>query len=355
MHGVKDINAISSEDYGFGLLENKLISVLKGSDPPDFEAAEQFILSGADINAEGKQENENLLSRILDSYRYLDENPVEQKRFGVYIQQIICFFIRHGFDFKLNNGLYGTQCLYSLVFFSSPKTALDAAKLLIKAGAKDSRNKEMRIEEGKVLSSLSTENSYQRVCEYNYEAANNLEALYQIIKAAEYKQPYDGINSFETVVGKTITKVLIENPQKCKALHDVIMTNGHFAKSFYSNLMFLFDDQRLIATPYVDFWTDKNDSSIPTNDVSNAFSAIIGATVDSISFGHNCVYRKMSCHTQPVASFTMSNGQTLTFTTGFGEVDNNTCSAYFYFGQPIVRKDGEPGIEMWWDHGKTVK
>ena len=51
-------------DYGYGDLENKLISLLR-SGAPDFAAAEELIRQGADINASGNSDDENILSGIL--------------------------------------------------------------------------------------------------------------------------------------------------------------------------------------------------------------------------------------------------------------------------------------------------
>ena len=349
---MKHINAISSFNHGFGPLENKLISLLTMSGPPDFETADELLRLGANLNAEGREDDENVLSEVLcgyHCYQNCDGHEVDEATAGEYMIKVIQYFLDHGFDVNRNNGRYGAQCLYSLVLSVQSRAVIEAAKLLIGAAARDLLIDEQQTDGEKATSFLGMEISFQRVCEYDYRIANNLEATYQVIKNAEENKCYEEIDGYEMIIGRRISRVLIEKPKKGKALHDVMLKNGRFGKCFYSNLYLLFDDHRLIATPYVDLWTDTNDPSVQTSDVSTAFASIIGETVDQIVFDHNSVYKGTSHYTQPVASLIMSNGQTLTFTTSFGEVPDETSTAFFYFGQPIIRTDGEAGIEMWWE------
>lgn len=349
---MKDVNDISDFDHGFGPLENKLINLLTMSGPPDFETTDELIRLGADLNVVGHEDDENVLAKILCGYhcwQNCDGHVVDEAASGKYLLLVIQYFLDHGFDVNRRNGRYGAQCLNSLVLSVQTRAVIEATKLLIGAGARDLNIHEAEEEDGKPSSFFDMEITYQRVCEYDYRISNNLEAAYQVIKNAEENKSYAEIDSYERIIGKRISRVLIEKPKKGKALHDVMLKNGRFGKCFYSNLFLLFEDHRLIVTPYVDLWTDKDTRSIQTSDVSTAFTPIMGKTVDQIVFSHNGVYDKMSHYTQPVASLILSNGQTLTFTTSFGEVPDEKCTAYCYFGQPIIRDDGEPGIEMWWD------
>lgn len=51
-------------NYGYGELGNELIELFD-SDAPDFEAAEALIRQGADVNAIGYDDDENILSKIF--------------------------------------------------------------------------------------------------------------------------------------------------------------------------------------------------------------------------------------------------------------------------------------------------
>ena len=62
-------------DYGYGELENKLIRLLR-TGAPDFSAAEELIRLGADINAVGNDNSQNILSRVLKNYRWTEHADV---------------------------------------------------------------------------------------------------------------------------------------------------------------------------------------------------------------------------------------------------------------------------------------
>ena len=342
---MKDINKIEVYDYGYGNLENKLIEVFSKSSPPDFETADKLLRSGADINARGKRNCSNILSDILNTYPHAAiKEPVDA---GRYMIQVIQYFLEHGFDVHKNNGRYGAQCLKTLVFFQK-RPVIEATKLLFHAGADDICTEAIQTENGYPSYSLGAEINYQSICEKNYRISNTLEAAYQVYEAKKNHKPYDDIDSYEVAIGKQIKKVLIEKPKRGKALHDVILKNGRFGKCFYTKIFFLFNDRMMIASPDVDFWTDKYDPSIRMIDISSLFSEIIGSTIESVEFNHGSVQTKKANYIQPVATFIMNNEKKITFSTSFGEVPEDTVTAYFYFGQPIVRKKNDPGVEIWW-------
>ena len=342
---MKDINNIKTYDYGNEDLENKLIAIFSRSGPPDFDTADELLRLGADVNAEGKRDYNNILSNILHTYPIAAaKDPVNA---GRHMIQVIQYFLDHGFDVHKNNGRYGAQCLKALVFFQE-QPVIEATKLLFNAGAEDICTETTQNENGYPSYSLGAEISYQSICETNYRISNTLEAAYQVYQAKKNHKPYDDIDSYEDAIGKQIKKVLIEKPKKGKALHDVILKNGRFGKCFYTKIFFLFNDRMMIASPDVDFWTDKYDPSIQTIDISSLFSEIIGSTIESVEFNHSSVQTKRANYIQPVATFIMNNEKKITFSTSFGEVSDDTVTAYFYFGQPIARKKNDPGVEIWW-------
>ena len=56
-----------SYNHKYGELEGRLIKLFR-SGAPDFDAAEELIRQGADVNAIGKDPSENILSEILQGY-----------------------------------------------------------------------------------------------------------------------------------------------------------------------------------------------------------------------------------------------------------------------------------------------
>lgn len=54
-------------EYGYGKLEDQLIDLFRAG-APDFEAAEELLRQGADLNATGRRDDDNILSEILAGY-----------------------------------------------------------------------------------------------------------------------------------------------------------------------------------------------------------------------------------------------------------------------------------------------
>ena len=130
-----------SYDYGYGELENKLIVLLR-SGPPDFAAAEELLRQGADVNAVGKSNSENVLSEILDSYGcpYQDDAGKQDADWyaepGAAMCAVIRFFLDHGFDVNRRDGCFGAQCLRALTLTTFDRFMIEATKILFDSGRK---------------------------------------------------------------------------------------------------------------------------------------------------------------------------------------------------------------------------
>lgn len=130
-----------SYDYGYGELENKLIVLLR-SGPPDFAAAEELLRQGADVNAVGKSNSENVLSEILDSYGcpYQDDAGKQDADWyaepGAAMCAVIRFFLDHGFDVNRRDGCFGAQCLCALTLTTFDRFMIEATKILFDSGRK---------------------------------------------------------------------------------------------------------------------------------------------------------------------------------------------------------------------------
>ena len=207
-------------DYEYGVLGEKMIELFsKGA--PDFEAAEELIKQGADLNAEGNDDEENILSEILWAYwmsaheNIISDDCETNHNLNPYLGPAMCaiirFFLAHGFDVTKNDGCYGAQCLNSLAFSTFDRYMVDAIKLLLDAGA---RNRTLSLvtddDDNTPWDSIDNEGSYQGTCEHKHSLANVYEAIYQIYQAVEDGKPYSGIDSYEIAMGKKILKVLAE-------------------------------------------------------------------------------------------------------------------------------------------------
>ncbi len=292
-------------DYGYGDLENKLIELFR-SGAPDFDAAEELIRQGADLNAIGKDNYENILSEILTGYWWsihadgLNEpcyiceklncdgcehnlNP----NLGLSMCAIIRFFLDHGFDVNKNDGCYGAQCLCALTLSTFDRYMIEATKLLFDAGAKNRTLSPTSTDQDETpWSSIAAEGSYQGTCENDHSTANIFEAVYQMYQAVEAGRPYSGIDSYEIAIGKRITKVLAESDGVNPIFFTLEIPEFKKDNCYNQTLYFVYDGGVLITTQYADFWTDAILPTANLTDVSEHFDGIVGNTVKGFTYDH---------------------------------------------------------------------
>ncbi len=195
--------------YGYTPLSYALIELFE-SGIVDFAAAEKLIQQGADVNDQGDDKGDNVLSEILRDYLPSENDWTQEEcrscnnhyeHTGTSAIQIIQFFLDHGFDVTRNEGKYGAQCLSALTFSSFEREIIGATKLLLDAGAKNIPTEDDEPDETP-MSAIGTEGSFQDIGEENHYLGNIYEAEYQIYVALEEGRSYAGIDSFEAAVGK---------------------------------------------------------------------------------------------------------------------------------------------------------
>ncbi len=333
-----------SYDYGYGVLENKLIELFQ-SGAPDFEAAEDLIRQGADVNAVGKDEDENILSEILSNYWWTEQTDIacedceksncggcelnKNPRLGESMCQIIRFFLDHGFDVNKHNGCYGAQCLWALTLATYNRYMIEATKILLDAGAVNRTVEERSTDqEDTPRSFVAIEGSFQRA-EENHAVANIYEATYQIYRAIEDGRPYSGIDSYELAVGKKIQKVLAERCGEGPVFYSMDLPMFKKENCFNQRLYFVYDGGVLIVTQYADFWTDTVLPDAELIDVSEHFEGIVGSTIERFVFDHRNVAEGRTFYGQPIIMIEMDSGHKVKFSINFGEVKREDCAAYY--------------------------
>lgn len=307
-------------DYGYGKLENELIDVLC-AETLNFDAAEALIRQGADVNALGKDDDENILSEILGS-GWLEN--------GESMCAVIRFFLSHGFDVNKQDGCFGAQCLYALTLSSFDRYMIEATKLLLGAGAK---NRSVSLEETDVCetpwSFMAVEGSCQGTYWNNYALSNVYEAVYQIYQAIEDGKPYGGIDSYEIAIGKKIQRVLAE----CDGENPVFFSMNHPQfkndRCFTQNLYFVYDGGVLKTTRYADFWTDTVLPDVNLTDVSESFDGIVGNTIKKFNYKCRNVKKGPICCGQPITTIEMDSGRKVRFSINFGEVEDEERAAFY--------------------------
>lgn len=336
-------------DYGYGELNNRLIELFE-SGTPDFEAAKGLINQGADLNAIGRDDGENILSEILGGYWWseYDESPdnlcnhcEKENCFGCQYNNnpnlgqsmcdIIHFFLDNGFDVTKNEGCFGAQCLYALTLSTFDKYMIEATKILFDAGAVNRTVSLNPNESATPWDFIGTEGSYQATCEENHALANIFEAVYQVYLAVDEGRPYRGIDSYEIAVGKKILKVLADNSGENPAFYPIDIKGFKKNNCYTDTLYFVYDEGVLVTTQYADFWTDTILPDKDLIDVSEHFKEIIGETIKSFAFDHRNIVKHTTEYGQPITTIETVSGNKLRFTTNFGEVKDDNRAAYFDF------------------------
>ncbi|MBQ3085251.1 MAG: hypothetical protein IJC46_07380 [Clostridia bacterium] len=335
-------------DYGYGELENKLIELLR-SGAPNFDTAEELIQQGADINAIGKKNDENILSEILSGYWWTargdiigdacddcdeidcddcEHNQDLNPNLGASMCAIIHFFLDHGFDVNKCDGCFGAQCLYALTLSTFDRHMIEATKILLNAGAKN-RPISPTLGDETPWDFICKESSYQSICEDSQDTANLFEAVSQIYQALEDGKPYDGIDSYETVIGKRIIKVLAEPNGNNAPIFSINLQNFKKDNCYTQTLYFVYDGGVLITTPHADFWTDTILPSLDLIDVSDHFNGIVGNTVMGFSFDYRTIVKGNAEYGQPITTIETETGCKIRFSVNYGEVKKADRAAYF--------------------------
>lgn len=334
-------------DYGYGDLGNKLIELFR-SGAPDFDAAEELIRQGADLNSIGK-DDENILSEILSGYWWsahgdpisdacdnCDDNHCNDCEhnlnpdLGPSMCRIIHFFLDHGFDVTKCDGCLGAQCLWALTLSTFDRYMIEATKILLDAGAKNRTISPTSTDTDETpWSFIGTEGSYQDTFECNHALANIYEAVYQIYQAVEDGKPYSGIDSYEIAVGKKILKVLAQGNGDKPVFYPMALPEFRKDNCYTKNLYFVYDGGILITTRYADFWTDTVLPDVNLVDVSEHFEGIVGSTIERFTYDHKSIVKGTTHYGQPITTIALDSGRKVRFSINFGEVKEDERAAYF--------------------------
>lgn len=344
-------------DYGYGEHGNQLVELFR-SGTPDFEAAEELIRQGADVNAVGKEDDENILSEILLGYwesahgdvfpdacddcesvrcEGCEHNQNLNPDLGPSMCAVIRFFLDHGFDVNKQDGCYGAQCLNALTLSSFDRYMIEATKILLDAGAKNRTVSPVADCDATPWSWIGTEASFQG-CERNYALANIYEAVYQVYQAVEDGRPYGGIDSYEVAVGKKVLKVLAERDGNRSVFYPMSLPQFQKKNCFNKTLYFVYEGGALLSTQYADFWTDTILPEVDLLDVSEYFAGVVGSEIKSIDYDYKTIVKGTTHYGQPITTLEMDSGQKVTFSINFGLVESKERAAWFELAQPPQKK-----------------
>ena len=321
--------------HGYNPLSWQLIRLFQ-SGAPDFEAAEKLIDQGADINDQGDDKEENVLSEIIQGYwdsgacnLMFDECPNERMDYyncpmckhnsnpnvGASMIRIINFFLNHGFDVTRNDGNHGRQCLRAIALSSFDENILLGTKLLLDAyrGNIPPMNDP---DEGPMYA-IANECSSQYPLDEDWPLGNIFDTVYQIYVALEKGHPYSGIDLYGKAMGHEIKRVLMGYKERVPKFSEELMRRpkGYF----YGTLYFMFDEGYLISTKTASYWVDKYLPLENTVDVSEFFAPIIGDTLQQLEYEHNVVIR--DTYHRPAVTLHFGKGTKVKLTDNIGEVE----------------------------------
>ena len=304
--------------YGYGDLEDKLIDCFKDG-TPDFEAANELLLRGVDLNADAPDEEENILSEIIKGY------GLQQ---GQDMVNIIRWFLENGFDVNKHNGKCGAICLWSLTLSTYDSYIIEATKILFNVGAKNVSICDN--EKETPWSFIAMEGSYLNTCMHDYHMGNIYEAVYQIYQSVEDGRPFNGIDSYEKSIGKKVLKVLAAPADDDPIFFDLDLPNSKHNHCYKTTLYFIYEKGALISTQYADFWVDDILPDTELIDVSEWFPGIVGAAIKSFSYDHKEIIKRNTRYGQPITIIEMDNNKKLRITINFGEVDTDADRAAYF-------------------------
>lgn len=259
-----------------GNVVSKLSAMIKNT-PIDWAAFDSVLMGVENINAYDEQYEETLLSEFIMEGDFYDR--------GFILADVVRHFLACGYDVSANNGLNGGLALRSLCWSSYDHYILEAAKVLMNAGAPvkyrtsdDDPNEEP---EG-LLGSISWELSGAWMVDKAYLWANTLEAYYAMTEANIAGKDYNSIDNYFACIGAPLTAVsAIKNG-------DSLSLKNEGALSVYAEpIVMWFENKPLVISCYTDFVVNPvyaEDNKNKLCDVDSVFSSIIGATLEKVQY-----------------------------------------------------------------------
>lgn len=313
-------------EYKYGVLEDQLIDLLR-SGVPDFDRADELIQLGADLNAMGRRDDENILSEILRGYGkrvHLTDNDPEP---GHFMCHIIGYFLYFGFDVNRMDGCFGAQCLAALAFSTFDRHMIAATKMFLDRGARNGPISPFSDETP--WSIIAAEENDARTCHWDHALENIYEAVCQIYQAVEEGRSYRGIDSYEQAIGQKVLNVLAEEDEERSTFYPLDRPGFKSENCFGTPLYFRFEHETLVVTAEGKFWTTVLLPEIRVVDVSEHFPGVVGSVIQNISFDHREVRKGDACYGQPITILEMDSGQRVKFSINDGEVEEEERAAYF--------------------------
>lgn len=271
------------------------LSAITDQAPVDWSAFDSVLEGLENINAYDDQYEETILSEFIMSGDFYNR--------GTVLTNSIRHFLSCGYDVFANEGRNGGLALCALCWSSYDQHILDAAKVLMNAGAPvNYRSKEDDPNEKPegLIGSINWKLSGAWMVDKDFGFANTLEAYYAMAEANLAGKNYNSIDHYFVCIGKPLTAVSAVKSGDVTALQE------EGAISVYTEpLIMWFGDKPLVVSCYTDFVVNPvyvDDKKADLSDVTAVFSSLVGATLQEVQYIGTTI-----CY------FEFSNGKRLLF------------------------------------------
>ncbi len=212
---------------------------------------------------------------LSELYRYCPD--------GTVLVAITKRFLASGYDVRANDGLNGSQCLHELCWATYDRYILEAAKLLLDAGARTDLplNMEKNDEDNTgVKSSISWRLGDWVMGEY--AVANIFEAYWAVIEAFEAGKDYHSIHGFEDCIGEPLIRA-----DFIPAREGASVSRRDRLTFFDGQIVLWFGRKPLVVSKYIDFVVNpiivgENKESLACVDA--AFESVLNAKLREFLF-----------------------------------------------------------------------
>lgn len=255
---------------------SKLSDVIEMA-PVNWDAFDAVLNGLEDINAYDDQYEETILSEFIMSGNFYNR--------GTILADIVRHFLSCGYDVSANDGLNGSLALHALCWSSYDQHILDAAKVLMNAGAPvnyRTRDDDPNDEPEGLLGSIGWRLSGAWTVDKDFEFANILEAYYTIAEASLAGKDYNTIDNYFSCIGTPLTSV-----SAVKSGDTITLQNEGNISIFTEPLIMWFGNKPLVVSCYTDLVVNPvyaDDKKATLIDVTSSFSGLIGTTLNEVRY-----------------------------------------------------------------------
>lgn len=268
--------------------------------PPDFEKAKILLKEGADINAFSEFDNETLFSEVIMNCEAFDpcmyctdrecnncNEDKDDKEIGKhYLLEIIRFFLDNGYDVTQNDGHHGSEALHALCWSTYDKAILEAAKMLLDAGANPLC---LDADGGNVFETIKWKVSGCIPVNDDLELECLFTVLYDLVEAKTKNRPYSGILWCDAVYGRRIERIYSCAPSLDAAVFDFDSGRQKYSNCFSSDIIMECEGIPLVITHRCHAYIDPEKSPQKPVDLTKILGSLVGKVIQEIQFSVNMV------------------------------------------------------------------